>query len=109
MTNEEALEHCIAMVLASNDKVRVQQIRDFLDGDGPYLPPRPRDEVGRFCELSPSVLGADLKPWEAAPYQQRDGTRNSPADRLHRLIVQAAISPYHPDPLKPFKRQAPST
>lgn len=49
MTNEEALEHCIAMVLASNDKVRVQQIRDFLDGDGPYLPPRPRDEVGRFC------------------------------------------------------------
>jgi hypothetical protein len=88
--DEEALELCIAAVLAGPDQARRRQIEKMLmDGD--------REEVGHLCAYIMQTRNLSLRPWEAPPCW---GDTAGNAGRLVRRLRAAGVSIYHPDPLE---------
>ena len=85
----EALEACIAAVLAGPDQGRRRQVEMMLmDGD--------RVEVGEFCAYVLQTDKLNLPPWESPPCW---GDTEGPAGKLVKRLRAAGVSIYVPDPI----------
>jgi hypothetical protein len=94
--DEEALEACIAAVLASGDQPRIRQVQSMLmDGD--------RVEVGEHCCYVMQTDKLNLPPWEAPPCF---GDMTGKAGKLAKRLRSAGVSIYVPDPLAALKAVA---
>jgi len=106
MTDKDKAALELAMEYASRDPRRAEQLQSKLKGmrkserpDEWACTPEPSEEVASFAAYIAQSGALNLPPWECPPCNS-DGTGNSPAARLHRRMVKAGVSPFHPDPLK---------
>jgi len=115
-----ALQLALDLTLAGDPEgpVRAKQVRGMLQGDGPYLPPRPWREVAEFCsycqqherlgilfgEAPCEIDEADIEAIvKAGPKPAVDGSgidiSNYPSALMLKRMLAYGVSRYHPNPL----------
>jgi hypothetical protein len=120
--DRDALQLAIDLTLLDDppDRGRVEQVTDFLNGAGEFLPARPWREVAEFCAYHQQMRRLKLYSWSSSPCwiiteaeanailargpipaadgSGKDISNCSSAELLKRML-RAGVSPYHPNPL----------
>jgi hypothetical protein len=99
MNNKDKAALELAMKIASRDRQRAAQLKDFLEGDE-FTPPRPWEDVAKFAASVCQSNALNLKPWESPPcHPGPDPFGGDASVKLRERMDEAGVSPWHPDPM----------